>query len=88
MRTTITLDDDVAARLQRQVREQGVTFKEAVNSALRLGLETGAPPPRPSPYVAPSFHLGLRPGIDLTKANQLAAELEDVETVRKLALRK
>lgn len=87
MRTTITLEPDVAARLERRVRERGITFKEAVNSALRLGLDADQPPV-PEPYVVPTFRMGLLPGIDLTKANQLAAELEDEETIRKLKLGK
>ncbi len=38
MRTTITLDDDVAARLRRR-RTSGRTFKDVVNEALRAGLD-------------------------------------------------
>ena len=39
MRTTLTLDDDVAARLER-LRRNGRTLKEVVNEALRAGLDT------------------------------------------------
>ncbi len=38
MRTTVTLDDDVAKRLERARRERNLTFKEALNEALRAGL--------------------------------------------------
>jgi Arc/MetJ family transcription regulator len=38
MRTTLTLDDDVAAELEERRRAQGLTFKRAVNEALRRGL--------------------------------------------------
>ena len=85
MRTTITLDDDVAARLQHLTRERRITFKEAVNSTLRAGL--GATP-QPSPYRLPTYPMGVRPGIDLDRALRLDAALEDEETVRKLELRK
>jgi hypothetical protein len=38
MRTTITLDDDVAALIQRVERKTRASFKEVVNRALRVGL--------------------------------------------------
>ena len=86
MRTTVTLDADVAAGLQALARERGVSFKEALNSTVRLGLQrdTGAE----RPYRVPSRPLGLREGIDLDKALRLAGELEDEALLRKLELRK
>ena len=78
MRTTLTLDDDVAEALDRIVRERGVSFKEAVNSAIRAGLATDKAVSRP--YRMPTSNLGpVRPGINLDKALQLAAELEDAD---------
>jgi hypothetical protein len=87
MRTTITLDPDVAARLDRRVRERGITFKEAVNSALRLGLDADQPP-APEPYVVPTFRMGLRQDLDWDRASHIDADLQDEETLRKLALGK
>lgn len=86
MRTTITLDPDVAAALQRLASERGATFKATVNATLRAGLETGSTGPRP--YREKTQSLGVQPGVDLTKALRLAAELEDEETLRKVELRK
>lgn len=86
MRTTVTLDPDLAARLKALARERGVSFKEALNSVLRRGLTEGDEGARP--YRQRTYTMGARPGIDLTKALQLAAELEDEEIVRKLELRK
>lgn len=86
MRTTVTLDADLAAKLRDLARERGVSFKEAINSALRRGLSGGDSGPRP--YRLPTQPMGLRPGIDLEKALRVAAELEDAETIRKLELRK
>jgi hypothetical protein len=40
MRTTLTLDDDVAAMLRRLQKEQGTSFKQLVNDALRRGGES------------------------------------------------
>lgn len=85
MRTTITLDNDVAERLRVLAHETGLSFKAAVNLVLRRGL---APDTAPRPFLVQASALGLRPGIDLDKALTLAAELEDEETVRKLERRK
>jgi hypothetical protein len=86
MRTTVTLDADVAAKLKQTARSRGISFKEALNSSVRRGLEStgiGA-----QPYRVPTRKLGVRPGVNLDKALQLAGELEDAETMRKLQLRK
>ena len=81
----MTLDDDLAAELQRLARERGISFKEVLNGSIRRGLGTVE---RGTPYQVPSRPLGLRRGVDLTRASELAAEDEDAETLRKLALRK
>lgn len=86
MRTTVTLDPDVAAKLRAVARERGVSFKEALNNALRLGLVGGGGSARP--YRLPTRPMRLRHGVDLDKAHRLADELEDAETIRKLELRK
>jgi len=85
MRTTVTLDEDVAAKLKMAARERGVSFKQALNDAVRAGLSR---PSEPRAYRLPTFHLGLRSGVNLDKALRLAAELEDAEVVHKLELRK
>ena len=86
MRTTVTLDPDIAARLNRLATERGTSFKATINATLRAGLEAGSTATKPYREVTRS--LGVQPGIDLTKALRLAAELEDEETVRELELRK
>lgn len=86
VRTTVTLDDDLAVELQRLARERGTGFKDVLNSVVRAGLRGG--PARAAPYRVPTRRLGLRPGVDLTKALTMAADDEDAETVRKLELRK
>jgi hypothetical protein len=81
MRTTVTLDPDVEARLREVARERGISFKEALNSAIRAGLMAarGA-----REYRTPSRSLGLRPGINLDKALQVAGDLEDAEIVHEI----
>jgi hypothetical protein len=85
MRTTLTLDPDVADRLRALARERGLPFKQVVNAVLRRGLGDGR---GPEPFRIEARALGLRPGIDLDQALELAARLEDEETLRKLELRK
>lgn len=86
MRTTVTLDDDVATALKRLARERGVPFKAILNSTLRRGL--ASPGQAAEPYRTPTRDLGLRPGVDLDRALGLAAALEDEAIVDKLELRK
>jgi Ribbon-helix-helix protein, copG family len=86
MRTTVTLDQDVAAKLREVARERGLSFKTTINEAIRLGLNGGAPAGRR--YRMPTASLGVRPGVDLDKALTLAGELEDAEILRKLELGK
>jgi hypothetical protein len=87
MRTTVTLDADVAAKLKRLARERDISFKEALNSSVRRGIERGEAKPRPY-RLPPPQRLEARPGANLDKALQLAGELEDAETIRKLRLGK
>ena len=60
MRTTLTLETDVAVKLEHLQETRELTFKEAVNLALREGLaKLGRPQPkRAQPYVTPSSDLG------------------------------
>ena len=76
MRTTLTIDDDLAALLKRRARELGLPFRDVVNRTLRAGLgEQARPRQRSAPKTIPHA-FGFRPGIDLDKLNQLVDELE------------
>jgi hypothetical protein len=85
VRTTVTLDEDVVAALQRAARERGTSFKAVLNDAVRRGLSGQ---PKRTRYRAPSRDMGLRSGFDIDKALELVAADEDAETLRKFALRK
>ncbi len=80
MRTTVTLEPDVSDLLERLMRERKLTFKEALNFAVRAAL---SPSPQTG-FSTPTFSMG-KPTVPLDKALQLAAELEDEEIIRKLA---
>ena len=86
MRTTVTLDPDVAAKLKAVARERGISFKQALNQAVRAGLGGQRRADRRFEQFAQP--MGLRPGLDLDKALRLAAALEDEEIGRKLEVRK
>lgn len=89
MRTTLTLDDDLARLLKKTARDKQRPFKQVVNEAIRAGLATLEKPPVREPYrLEPSDLGGVRPGIDLTKALRLADELEDEALRQKQEQRK
>ena len=64
MRTTLTLDDDVAAKLDADARRSGRSFKETVNHYLRLGLNTKKAAKVKQPFKVRARSLGLRPGLN------------------------
>ena len=80
MRTTLTLDPDVAERLASEARRTGKSFKSLVNDAIRLGLGLTGRQPRAARFRVEPHALGLKPGIDPDRLNQLVDELE-VEAV-------
>ena len=86
MRTTITLDPDVQVLVQSVMKERGVSFKEALNSAVRAGLTRGKP--RPFRFVQKSASLGSERNFRWDKALEVATAIEDEELARKLSLQK
>lgn len=77
MRTTLSIDDDLAAILERERIRKGITFKQVVNSILRRGLASeNAFPTSPHTIRTRPHHFGFKPGIDLDKLNQFSDELE------------
>ena len=79
MRTTLTIEPDVAVEIERRRRASGDSLKRVVNGLLRKGVRAEAEAATLPPYRTPTFDLELRPGIDETKLNQLVDELE-IET--------
>lgn len=83
MRTTLTIDDELATSIERLRQRQGVGLRQVINDLLRKGLLADAERPEPKVYVGPTFKTGLRPGIDPTRMNQLVDELEVEEYLRR-----
>ncbi len=80
MRTTVTLDPDTRRLVERRMAERGISFKQALNEAIRQGLAADEPPAsitRPKSLGAPR--------VDLTKALALAGDLEDTAIAQRLA---
>jgi hypothetical protein len=84
MRTTLTLDRDVAERLRQEMRRSGKSMKTSVNEALRRGLGLGGRAPRAPRFAVDPHAFGFKPGLDLDRLNQLADELEAEEVARRL----
>jgi len=84
MRTTLTLDPVVAARLKSEVRRTGKTLKTVVNDALKRGLGMGGGLARRRRFEVRAHGFGFKPGVDLDRLNQLVDELETDEVARKL----
>ena len=82
MRTTLSLDSDVAQRLRQELASGKKSFKEVVNERLRLGLGLKKAKQRPPFRVKPHSSAYL-PGVDRTKFNQLVDELQVEEFIRK-----
>ena len=87
MRTTLTIDDDLAAALKMSARRSGRSFKAIVNEAIRRGLSTGEKPASSRErFRAHSAPRGFLPGVDPLKLNQLVDELEmdgSADTIRR-----
>ncbi|MCL2543359.1 MAG: hypothetical protein FWE71_13020 [Nocardioidaceae bacterium] len=79
MRTTVTLDPDTEQIVRDRMAAKGVSFKRALNDAIR----DGAPMRADVGYSMTTYDMGV-PLMDLTKANQITGELEDEELVRKM----
>ncbi len=77
MRTTLTLDDDVAAKLKAQARRAGRPFREIVNETLRRGLASRRiVAPRQVFKITPRDLGDLRPGLSLDNVAELIEQVE------------
>lgn len=83
MRTTLTLDPDVARDLKKKVETEHVTLKAAVNAALRVGLRESKAKEDTPFKVEPFADFRLHPGIDPDKLNQFLDDLEVEDFIRK-----
>ena len=79
MRTTITLDDGLAADLKRRARTEGKSVSAVIAEALRAQLTRREAPSKPLPFRLVTVKGGgLRPGVDVTRLRTIE-ETEDLE---------
>ena len=73
MRTTLTIDDDIARLVEQEVKRSGDSFKGTVNRLLRQGLMAATRPEKNKPFVVTPFPLGIG---NCDKISDLIEELE------------
>lgn len=76
MRTTLTLDDDVAAKLKAESRRAGRPFRDVVNETLRCGLASRRVTSRQAFKVTARDLGNLRPGLSLDNVTELIEQVE------------
>jgi hypothetical protein len=76
VRTTLSIDDDVATLVEQEVRQSGDSFKGTVNRLLRLGLMATQEKIDTKPFVVTPFALGLKPGLSYDCISELLDEAE------------
>ena len=79
MRTTLTLDPDVAVKAKKSAAKLHKPFKQIINTALRIGLDEVLRPPRAKPYRTKGRPLGLRAGLSYDNISELLAHAEGEE---------
>jgi hypothetical protein len=75
MRTTLSIDEDVASLLSREIKKSGLTFKGAVNHYLRMGL-MAAKQPAGKPFIVKPRSLGLPAGLSYDNVGELLEKIE------------
>jgi len=81
----VTLDPDVERMLRAAIRQRGISFKDALNEAIRTGLSR---PKSAARFQQKTFSMGGEQYFRWDKALATADAIEDEELVRKLSLRK
>jgi len=75
MRTTLTLDDDIAIRIKGRLKTSGVSFKDLVNDLIRKGLETSRPGRRAGKFKIKPIELGLKEGFSYDNVSELLDQI-------------
>jgi len=81
MRTTVTLEPDVARRLREVSRAQKLSFKETLNATLRRGLDQMLAKPRAKSFHTAPENMGILPHLNYDNIGDLLEIAE--KTVRR-----
>lgn len=76
MRTTLTLDEDISAKLKAEARRSGRPFKQVVNDLLRRALNTRAGGNPRRRFRVQAHPMGLRAGLSYDHVSELLEQLE------------
>ena len=76
MRTTVTLDPDVAAKVKAEMRRTGRSFKEVLNSMVRKGTVQSSEKEVKEPFRVIARNLGHRPGLNYDNIGELLEQIE------------
>ena len=76
MRTTITLDKDIADKLNAEMRRSGKSFKETVNEFLRAGLALRRELKSADRFKVRPRPMGVVPGLNYDNIGELLEQLE------------
>jgi hypothetical protein len=82
VRTTVTLDPDTEQIIRRRMVERGLSFKDALNDAIRSGVRSAD---APAPFRTETAAMG-ESRVSLDRALQIAGDLESDELVRKMRI--
>jgi hypothetical protein len=81
-RTTVRIDEDLMRQLKERALRENISLTCCLNRVIQEGLRVV--PKARNPFIQKTYDMGV-PLIDLTKANAIAATMEDEEIIRKMA---
>ena len=76
VRTTLTIDDDIMAKINTEMRRSGKSFKETINDALRTGLSVRKEMKCAEPFKVRARPLGIYPGLNYDSTGELLEKIE------------
>ena len=76
IRTTVTLDDDLVARLKQESRAKAVSFRKLLNDTIRSGLDSMPKRPTQRPFRTLATSMGVRPGLNYDCTAELLEQIE------------
>jgi hypothetical protein len=85
MRTTLTIEEDVAQQIRQRMADKKLPLKRVVNDALRAGLSKAGKKERTPRFVVKPWPCQFLPGIDRDKLGQYLDQLDTEEFIRKMS---